>query len=165
MTESEVGKGSTFTVTIDPGSPAMDELQKFIFAPVPPPVMPAGTSRLDGIRILVVEDNVDNQLLIKRHLQQAGAVVTLAANGKQALDFAEKQVFDMVLMDLQMPEMDGFTAASEMRRHGFDKPIIALTAHAMKEERRKCLDSGFSDHLSKPIDKIHLLQTISRHTG
>lgn len=70
----------------------------------------------------------------------------------------------MVLMDLQMPEMDGYQATQMLREQGYKKPIIALTAHAMKEDRRRCLESGFDDHLTKPVDRRSLLQTLSEYT-
>ena len=116
-----------------------------------------GDSRdgLEFLRVLVAEDNAVNQRLIVRLLEKRGHRVVLAGNGREALAALEKESFDLLLMDLQMPEMDGFGATAAIRESeknsGKHLPIVALTAHAMKGDREKCLDSGMDGYLTKPI--------------
>jgi CheY-like chemotaxis protein/HPt (histidine-containing phosphotransfer) domain-containing protein len=112
-------------------------------------------------RILLVEDGIDNQQLISLHLRKAGATVSIADNGRIGVEMASAQPFDLILMDMQMPEMDGYTAATTLRAKGMALPIIALTAHAMTEDRAKCLAAGCSDYLSKPVPKELLLRTVA----
>jgi CheY-like chemotaxis protein/HPt (histidine-containing phosphotransfer) domain-containing protein len=118
-------------------------------------------------RILIAEDGEDNQFLISTILSNAGATVEVADNGRVALEKlnaadANGRPFDLLLTDIQMPEMDGYTLASTLRASGNSLPIVALTAHAMYEDRQKCLDSGCNDYASKPINKLLLLATCAR---
>ncbi|MBV8833124.1 MAG: response regulator, partial [Acidobacteriaceae bacterium] len=120
-----------------------------------------------GIRILLAEDNEVNQQIATELLENAGAIVTVANNGREAiesLNAGDQPPFDVVFMDLQMPEMDGFTATKLLRGNPrFAKlPIIAMTAHALVEERQRCLDAGMNDHVSKPIDPEALFSTLLR---
>jgi signal transduction histidine kinase/DNA-binding response OmpR family regulator/HPt (histidine-containing phosphotransfer) domain-containing protein len=123
-----------------------------------------------GIRILVVEDNEINQQVARELLESAGAIVTVAQSGAEAVTLLTggeqhpAPAIDMVLMDLQMPDMDGYAATRLLRSDPrFQKiPIIALTAHAVAEERRRCLEAGMNDHVSKPIDPDALFATIAR---
>lgn len=117
-----------------------------------------------GRRILLVEDNEINQLVAEGILKQAGLDVTLVGNGVEALDLLHEQEFDLVLMDIQMPEMDGLTATGKLRREErfAALPIIAMTAHAMNEDRQKSLDAGMNAHITKPIDSVELFQTIAQ---
>ena len=121
-----------------------------------------------GIRILLVEDNEVNQQVATELLESAGAIVTIAENGGEAVriltEGKESPPFDVVLMDLQMPEMDGFTASRHIRAQPRLQglPIIAMTAHAMVEERQRCLDAGMNDHVSKPINPDALFATLRR---
>ena len=114
-------------------------------------------------RILIVEDNELNQMLAKELLQRAHFQTQVANNGKEALDMLDTQEFDLVLMDIQMPEMDGITATKEIRKQARfkDLPIIAMTAHTMAGDREKSLDAGMNDHVSKPINPAHLFNTIA----
>ncbi|WP_353268395.1 PAS domain-containing protein [Gemmatimonas sp.] len=119
--------------------------------------------RLNG-RILLAEDGEDNQRLIAFHLRKAGAEVSVVENGVLALDELQRaeqagQRFDLLLTDMQMPEMDGYTLARAVRQIGSDIGIVALTAHAMAEDRQKCLDAGCDGYATKPIDKEELLST------
>ena len=121
-----------------------------------------------GIRVLLVEDNEMNQQVATELLESAGAIVIVANNGLEAVKIltegSQAPPFDVVFMDLQMPEMDGFTAAKLLRRDPRLKelPIIAMTAHALAEERQRCLDAGMNDHVSKPIDPDVLFSTLMR---
>ena len=115
-------------------------------------------------RILLAEDGPDNQRLISHHLRKAGAEVVIAQNGAIALDhllsaMADGSPFDLLVTDMQMPEMDGYTLARTLRARGVRTPIVALTAHAMAEDRGKCLAAGCDDYASKPIDRVALLAT------
>lgn len=167
LAESTPGVGSTFVVTIDPG-----DIEKVIFNSsdfqernvVPLPV-PYSRVNLKNLKVLVVDDSVDNQVLIRKLLRLAGADTDVAQNGREAVEKALANDFSLILMDLQMPEMDGFEATRRLRAHGYHKPIIALTAHAMKEERKRCLESGFDEHLSKPVDRDVLLRTLSEFSA
>jgi CheY-like chemotaxis protein len=106
---------------------------------------------LAGRRVLVAEDGPDNQRLVRHYLEKAGASVEIAENGRIALErITADPGFDAVLMDVQMPEMDGHEATRRLRRGGFRGPIIALTAHAMSEERDAILASGCDGFLTKP---------------
>jgi PAS domain S-box-containing protein len=167
---SSPGKGSTFSVTIDPGPLNgirwIQNAQEALL--VRPPSTTAATQdkiELHG-RVLLAEDGPDNQRLISFLLKKAGADVTLAENGQLAYDEAlaareAGQPFDVILMDMQMPVMDGYTATRELRSHGYTGPIVALTAHAMAEDRQKCLDAGCDDFATKPIDRQKLLTTVA----
>jgi signal transduction histidine kinase/CheY-like chemotaxis protein len=121
-----------------------------------------------GIRVLLVEDNEMNQQVATELLESAGAIVTVANHGGEALKILtegdQAPPFDVVFMDLQMPQMDGFTATKLLRRDPrLQKfPIIAMTAHALVEERQRCLDAGMNDHVSKPIDPDNLFATLLR---
>jgi PAS domain S-box-containing protein len=121
-----------------------------------------------GVRVLLVEDNAVNQQVATELLESAGAIVTVASHGGEAVkiltDGEQAATFDVVFMDLQMPQMDGFTATRLIRRDPrlLQLPIVAMTAHALVEERQRCLDAGMSDHVSKPIDPDNLLSTLLR---
>jgi PAS domain S-box-containing protein len=114
--------------------------------------------------VLLAEDNVINQKLAVRILENRGHRVSVAANGREALDALAKDRFDVVLMDVQMPVMDGFQTTTEIRRRerdtGTHLPIVAMTAHAMKGDREKCLMAGMDDYVSKPLKPLDLLKTI-----
>ncbi len=116
-----------------------------------------------GSRILVVEDNEINQLVAEEMLTRAGLKVTLAGNGAQALQLLAEQTFDLVLMDIQMPIMDGLTATAELRKEPSlaGLPVIAMTAHAMSGDAQKSLDAGMNAHLTKPIDCAELFRTLA----
>jgi len=167
LTSSTPGKGSIFTVTIDPGI-ADQVLFQSSEAPVTQVLhiaRPEPIFNLRQLKILLVDDSIDNQVLIKKILMLAGAKVETANNGKEAVEKALHDDFGVILMDLQMPEMDGYEATKLLRSKGFNKPIIALTAHAMASDRQRSLQSGFNNHLTKPIDNAELVRTLSEYTG
>jgi signal transduction histidine kinase/DNA-binding response OmpR family regulator len=163
--QSEPGRGTTFLVSIDAeipeGSVMRTGLTESMLA------LPETGESADNIvlrgQILLAEDGLDNQQLLTMHLTMAGADVTLAENGRIAIDRATTGAFDLILMDMQMPELDGYSATSELRRLGFTLPIVALTAHAMSDDRAKCIAAGCTDYLTKPIDKELLLRTVASY--
>jgi Cu+-exporting ATPase len=128
------------------------------FAPVDRTQVLEDEGRLRGAQVLLVEDNDFNQQVAMEHLATAGVLVTLAVNGQDALDQVGAQRFDAVLMDLQMPVMDGYEATERIRQlpAGAGLPIIAMTAHALVKERDKCLAGGMDDYLTKPISPQRL---------
>ncbi|MEO5328486.1 MAG: response regulator [Magnetococcus sp. THC-1_WYH] len=119
---------------------------------------------LSGAKILLVEDNEINQQVAQELLEQANIAVTVAGNGRQALDFVMQEPFDGVLMDLQMPVMDGLTATREIRKNPqFSRlPILAMTANAMSGDRELCLEAGMQDHIAKPVDPSNMFSTLAR---
>ena len=123
---------------------------------------------LGDCQILLVEDGPDSQQLTVHILKKAGARVIVADNGQTGVEKAMAarsagRPFDVILMDMQMPVMDGYEATSQLRAAGYDGPVIALTAHAMATDRDRCLNAGCDDHISKPIDRHALLTAISSH--
>ncbi|RYZ78998.1 MAG: response regulator [Proteobacteria bacterium] len=119
---------------------------------------------LSQTHVLLVDDSDDNRMLVSRMLKAAGARVTEACNGREAIDVASRSNFSVVLMDVQMPVVDGLTATEELRKLGYAGPILSLTAHALEEERRACIAAGCDGHLTKPVNKNELLQVVSHWT-
>ncbi len=117
---------------------------------------------LKGIKILLVDDVEDNQILIQHFLAREGAEIEMASNGSEGVEKALSTNYHLVLMDIQMPVLDGYEATTRLRRAGYRRPIIALTAHALKDEREKCLRVGCDGHLTKPINRKLLIQKIQR---
>lgn len=171
---STMGKGSRFTLHIAAGR--LDQIP-LISAPCEgeseevalPPVNAVLHHQLTG-HVLVAEDGPDNQRLINLILGRAGLTVTLAEDGEQAFAKIKQieaagQSIDLVLTDMQMPVMDGYTLATRLRESGYLKPIIAITAHALAGDREKCLAAGCNDYTSKPIQRAQLLEKISVWLG
>jgi len=158
---SAPGRGSCFRVTLPlrpaPAAPTAAAPKSNISAVTPPSDAPTETRRaLAGIRILLAEDAEDTQRLFSHLLRKAGADVTAVANGHHAMDAAlaaeaAGRPFQVILMDMQMPELDGYSATRTLRQRGYRRPIIALTAHAMQGDREKCLAAGCDDFATKPI--------------
>ncbi|PQO36725.1 hypothetical protein C5Y96_06005 [Blastopirellula marina] len=167
--ESEVGYGTSFLLSIplevtsnslpaDNTTPSNDDVG------------------LDGYRVLLVEDGVDNQLVFNAFLRKAGATVTVANNGLEAVEWisanrretgetgcdSDPRV-DVILMDMQMPVMDGYQATQILRDSGFSKPILAVTAHALQGDRMRCLEAGCDDYFTKPIKRRPFLEFVQRY--
>lgn len=162
---SAPGVGSTFKLRIDSGSG--DETREVCDLAAVESCQATANPQTQvprlAARILLAEDGRDNQRLIQTILAQAGAEVEVAENGRDAVELALDGDFDAVVMDMQMPLLDGYGATSELRRRGFARPIIALTAHAMSDDREKCLHAGCDDYLAKPVERMQLLQTLAAH--
>ena len=132
---------------------------------------PARLARNNRLKVLVAEDNETNQFVAQRTLAKAGFACDIAANGREALQALQKEHYDLVLMDCQMPDMDGFEASRRYRQmeqeQGVDPakqmPILALTANAMQGDRERCLEAGMTDYLSKPINPLKLIQLIEQY--
>ena len=161
---SELGRGSRFTLSLP--LPAAQ--------PAPEPGRLAGSAgcgaarRLQGLRVLAAEDVDVNRLILEAYLHHEGAEVVFAENGQEVLERLAEHgaaAFDVVLMDVQMPVMDGFEAAQQLRAMAPSLPVIGLTAHALAEERDKCLAAGMVQHLTKPIDVQALVAAIHHHVG
>ncbi len=164
-------KGTSFILTIKTGNlknvkmlndiqECVQELETELTAANPQPMALSG-------RVLLVEDGPDNQRLISFILRKVGITVDQAENGKIGLDMAVESMtefhpYDLILMDMQMPVMDGYTATTELRKAGYSGPIIALTAHAMTGDREKCLLAGCDGFATKPIDRTNLIQLVQR---
>lgn len=156
LLESTVNKGSIFRVTIATDIPDVEKpVKKPAIAQSKPDLQ-----QLHGKKVLIVDDSSDNQLLIQLYLKKKGVLSEFADNGEMAVKKALNNNYDIVLMDMQMPVMDGYTATKRLREHGFEKPIIALTAHAMSEDRNRCIEAGCNDYLTKPIESSVLYTTL-----
>ena len=121
-------------------------------------------------RILVAEDNEINQIVTTQVLSKVGFTCDLVANGKEALAALQSKEYDLVLMDCQMPEMDGFEATRQYRTREVERvakpvPIIALTANALRGDRERCLEAGMTDYLTKPIDPIKLIDLVQQYVA
>ena len=165
---SSVGKGSTFSIIVAIGSLEGVRLIEDS-TEVTDLSSSSGTDHsIDDCRILLTEDGRDNQRLISFVLRKAGAEVTLADNGQIGLELAlaerkKGRPFDVILMDMQMPVLDGYSATQQLREADYTEPIIALTAHAMSTDRQKCLDAGCDDFATKPIDRAKLVSLLASY--
>lgn len=152
---SDAGSTFWFTINLDPVSSS--DATKSVLSP----------SKLDsqGLRVLVAEDDHVNQLVARKLLENLGCQVDIAANGLEAIAAIETADYQLVLMDMMMPEMDGITATKNIRKLASDKsniPIVAMTANALVKDRDECLDAGMNDYVSKPIHKNKLIDVINR---
>ena len=171
--ESTPGEGSTFRVTVAAGTlenvRMLDDVSQAASAATKPVACSAAASQPLDSRVLLAEDGPDNQRLITYVLKKAGATVTVVENGQLAVEAAlaastAGEPFDVILMDMQMPVMDGYTATKTLRDQDYAGAIVALTANAMAQDRERCLDVGCNDYASKPIARDALLDAIRRHT-
>ena len=171
---SEPTKGSTFAVTVTAGSLEGVKLHENLTeAGLDAERVENGPSQSPerlGCRVLLAEDGPDNQRLISFVLRKAGADVAVASNGQIAHDLAltaraEGKPYDVILMDMQMPVMDGYDATSKLREEGYSGPIIALTALAMSTDREKCLAAGCDDYETKPIQRTRLISIVAQYAS
>lgn len=153
------GKGSEFTVVLPVEfrieTPGHDD-------PTPLSLDPERRIRRQGCRILVAEDNRVNLVITQRLLGAAGYASDNAADGREALSAIERRRYDLVLMDCQMPNLDGLEATRILRRRGFDRPVVALTANAFESDREQCLKAGMDDFIAKPITSEKLVALVDR---
>lgn len=162
LLESSLGKGSCFKATIKVDLPSKYDLN----------ALPKSNSKISSselmtnqnllldLKILLIEDSVDNQQLIKTVLKKSGASIDIANDGVEGTEKALGGNYDIILMDIQMPRMDGIEAVKILRKKGYQKPIIALTAHAMREHKSEALNAGFTDYLSKPLERQPMLEML-----
>ena len=184
--ESVLGHGSTFSLLLnvyeskeetrvpinrDPSQRRGSQLLSGLDIRMPPkPETPSSDKRqpLRNVRLLVVEDMVVNQVIMSTLLREAGAQVELADNGAMGVqrvmqDMDNGLVFDVILMDMQMPVMDGYEATAFLRRHGYNRAIVAVTAHALSGDREKTLKAGCNDYIAKPIDNRTLIEIVQKY--
>jgi signal transduction histidine kinase/DNA-binding response OmpR family regulator len=168
--KSEPGRGSVFRVTLETGPlenvPLMEETFCDALRPrTQRPLNALTTNALPPIHVLLVEDGETNRELVSLVLTESGASVVCAENGREGVERATREAFDLILMDMQMPVMDGYTATRTLRAQGCQVPILALTAHAMRGDQEKCLAAGCSGYLSKPVQIDRLLESARRAVG
>jgi len=165
--ESVLDVGSCFTLTIDTGKlddakmltacPEFEQLESRVSAHT-------GRHKFSG-RVLLTEDNPDNQRLVALLLKRLGVEYKIANNGSEAIGLLEDEKFDLVLMDVQMPVMDGLTATRILRQRGYKGPIVSLTANAMNQEKQDCFDAGCDDICTKPIDHVEFEKVLGKYLG
>ncbi|MCZ6822803.1 MAG: response regulator, partial [Deltaproteobacteria bacterium] len=158
--ESQLDQGSRFSLTLAIGAPDRETRSE----PVAPQRSPAPRF---ACRVLVAEDSPDNQRVVRHLLELAGAEVEVVENGQLAVERAlsardEQQAFDLILMDMQMPVLDGYDATRLLRQRDYTGAIVALTAHAMQGERERCLEAGCDAYETKPIPRARLTDLLRR---
>lgn len=164
--QSEVGRGSVFTLRLPARTPpnATATFGEDSFQEEPPKAQPAAPERIRFWgRVLVAEDAVASQILIRKLLEKYGLEVTVADNGRRVVEEALNGSYDLILMDMQMPEMSGYEATRFLRQQGCVVPIVALTASALKSDESKCLQAGCDGYLTKPIQRAELVKTLQKH--
>ena len=155
LRDSKAASGSVFEFSLY--NCAIEQIK------VPAQARPSTTASLDNIRVLIVDDAVDNRKMISLFLQLAGASVTCEENGRDGVFAALSGEADIVLMDLQMPIMNGYEAMEELRKKHFSRPVLALTANAMASDKAACYTAGFSAHLQKPINRTELINMVYQY--
>jgi CheY-like chemotaxis protein len=164
---SAPGEGSTFAVTIPTG-----DISGVTLTESPGEVISEDgaaarwtpdAGALRGVKVLLAEDSIDNQELLRTVLGNVGADVEVVEDGRLAVERAKAGAFDVVLMDMNMPEMDGYEATRRFRDRGYQRPILALTANAMSGDCERCLAAGCDAHLAKPIDREQLIETVAQY--
>ena len=175
LIDSILGQGSTFEARIDAGDLQNTEwIDLYTNAPLTVPIKAKPTltitapsrktsPRLEGKKILLVEDSVDNQQIFRFFLESSGAKVEIAETGLEAVRIAATCSHDLILMDIQIPEIDGKEATRRIRNQGYVRPIVALTAHAMTEERRSCIEAGCDGQITKPVSGENLVHEVAEY--
>ncbi|RYZ60535.1 MAG: response regulator [Proteobacteria bacterium] len=169
LLRSEIGVGSTFRITIDPNveinaisaSPGLSVDGDLLDILDSRAVVDADA--LKGMKVLVVEDGEDNRMIISRLLKKAGALIECVEDGEEAIEKLIGQSYDVILMDIQLPQMDGYMVTSKLRQKGLVTPIIALTAHTLIEDRVKAQRAGFDGFLTKPIEWAKLVNALAQY--
>ena len=165
--ESLPDVGSCFTITISTGR--LSDVEKLGTCPDFEHLATVRNPKSKQLhlagRVLLTEDNQDNQRLVSILLKRMGLDYVIANNGKEAIGKVENNDFDVILMDVQMPVMDGLTATRLLRKQGYTGPIVALTANAMNQEQQECIEAGCNDVCTKPIDHIEFGQVLSKYLG
>ena len=157
LLESSPGKGSVFEITFALENPRYKGQVKASERKSKEKI-----PTLNGIRVLLAEDAPDNQLLMTKFLTLAGASVELASDGEEVVSKSQSDDYDIILMDIQMPKLDGYAATARIRDDGYKGPIVALTAHAMRDEIERCWQMGCDDHLAKPVTMLELCDMVHR---
>ena len=163
LTESELGSGSVFEASIPltvPTNAKLVPIEKAVAKVTSDSNLDPHHVDLAGFEILLVEDSPDNQYLIQKMLSKTGARVVIANDGAEGVKSALSHDYDVILMDIQMPIMDGHEAVRTLRERGYSGAVVALTAHAMKDERERAFRSGFSHFLTKPIARLSLIELL-----
>lgn len=163
--QSRKGIGSRFTFTVNPGEISTDMLvDKFDEVDAEPQeeIIKIDPGSLSG-KVLLAEDTLDNQKLISMYVTRTGASIEVVNNGKQAVDKALAGNFDLILMDIQMPIMSGLEATAKLREMGYEKPIVALTANALREDQEKSMRAGLDEYLTKPVDLNRFNSVLRRY--
>ena len=157
---SEWGRGSTFTLIVPSGSLKDTRMIERPAEAVRDTADHAQAFPLKGMRVLLAEDGYDNREFVRDVLHRAGADAKCVENGQQAVAEAEAATFDVILMDMNMPQMDGYEATRLLRSRGYSRPILALTANAMSDDGDRCKEAGCNEHLAKPIDRAQLIRSL-----
>jgi PAS domain S-box-containing protein len=160
LKDSKLNEGSRFVAKIEAGPFEISRIDSSMSVQPEHPV--SSKIFLHDARVLVVDDVPDNQILLRRYLESAGARVDVAGDGEEAVSKALDCDYDVVLMDIQMPHVDGIQATKRLRAQGYRRPILALTAHAMREEINRSAEAGCDEHLTKPVTKQTLVSAVSR---
>jgi len=164
--QSTRGQGSTFVLVL-PIARAVDPVDDLLETAI---IAPRGIPPRSGLKVLVADDSADIQMLVTRFLADVAADATVVSNGREAVETAlaamhQRRPFDLILMDLHMPELDGAEAVRTLRNAGLEQPIVALTASDDIGDRERCAAAGYSDFLVKPIDRVQLIQKIATLSG
>ncbi|MHC4115949.1 MAG: response regulator, partial [Planctomycetota bacterium] len=157
---SEIDRGSVFSLIIPAGMETLDADE--LADKSASESRARETIKYSG-KVLLVEDYAGIRALLGELIERFGLEVTQAREGEEALDIALAESFDLIFMDIQMPVMDGYTAAGRLREKGITTPIVALTALALESSREECIEAGCDDYLPKPVDKEELRRILSRY--